>query len=63
MKFSMKAIACALLSILTIAAATVLSMSVKTCHGLTLYQILTGAIANMYIGDCINKFYKWVARQ
>lgn len=62
MKFSMKAIACALLSILTIAAATVLSMSVKTCHGLTLYQILTGVIANLCIGDWIYKLYKWIAK-
>lgn len=62
MKFSMKAITCTLLVILAIAAATVLSMSVKTCHGLALYQILTGAIANLCIGDWIYKFYKWIEK-
>ena len=63
MKFNLKANTCTLLLILAIAAVTALSVNIKTCHGFTLYQILTGAMANLYIGDCIHKFYKWIARQ
>jgi hypothetical protein len=62
MNFNLKATTCTSLLILAVVAATVLSVNIKTCHGLTLYQILTGAIANLYIGDCIYKFYKWIAK-
>lgn len=62
MKFNMKATICTSLLILAITAVTVLSVNIKTCHGLALYQILTGVIANLCIGDWIYKLYKWIAK-
>ena len=56
-----KAIVCAVLYAIVIIGALTCSFFVKNDEfGLSLYQLITGCIANAWLGCSVKKFYDWL---
>ena len=57
-----KARICTALLVVVMAVVLTGSFFVKNYHGITLYQIIIGAIAYLWIGEHIEKFYQWLIK-
>lgn len=57
-----KARICTALLVIVMAVVLTGSFFVKNVYGVTLYQIIIGAIAYAWIGDRIEKFYQWLIK-
>lgn len=57
-----KARLCTALLVLVLAIVLTASFFVKNYYGITLYQIIISAIAYLWIGERIEKFYKWLLK-
>ena len=57
-----KARLCTALLVLVLTIVLTASFFVKNCYGITLYQIIIGAIGYLWIGERIEKFYKWLLK-
>lgn len=57
-----KARICTALLVVVMAVVLVGSFFVKNYYGITLYQIIIGAIAYLWIGEHIEKFYQWLIK-
>ena len=57
-----KARVCTALLLVVIAVVLIGSFFVKSYYGFSLYQLIIGAIGYMWIGEHIEKFYKWLIK-
>ena len=57
-----KARLCTALLIIVIAIMLTASFFVKSYYGFSLYQLIIDAIAYLWIGDHIKKFYQWLIK-
>jgi hypothetical protein len=57
-----KARLCTALLVLVLTILLTTSFFVKNYYGITLYQIIIGAIGYLWIGERIEKFYKWLLK-
>ena len=57
-----KARLCTALLVIVLTIVLTASFFVKNYYEVTLYQIIIGAIAYLWIGDHIEKFYKWLIK-
>lgn len=57
-----KARICTALFIIALAVALTTSFYVKSRYGFSLYDVIISAIAYSWIGECIEKFYKWLIK-
>jgi hypothetical protein len=58
-----KARLCTALLVLVVAVVLTASMFIKNDeYGISLYQIIIGAIGFMWIGEYIEKFYEWLSK-
>ena len=57
-----KARVCTALLVIAMTVVLTASFFVKNEYGISLYQIIIGAIGYMWIGEHIEKFYKWLLK-
>lgn len=57
-----KARLCTALLVIVMAVVLTASFFVKSPYGFSLYQVIMSAIAYLWIGDHINKFYQWLVK-
>lgn len=55
-----KAIICTALIVVAMTVVLTTSFFIKNYYGVTLYQIIISAIAYLWIGEHIEKFYEWL---
>lgn len=55
-----KAIICTILYVVVLIGIMAGSLMIKNEYGISLYNIITGVIANIWIGCSVEKFYKWL---
>lgn len=58
-----KAIICTSLLIIAMSVVLTASYFVKSHYGFSLYQLIIGAIAYLWVGDHIEKFYNWLRKE
>jgi hypothetical protein len=57
-----KARLCTALLVLVLTIVLTASLFVKSYYGFSLYQLILGAIGYLWIGERIEKFYKWLLK-
>ena len=57
-----KARLCTALLVLVLTVVLTASFFVKSYYGFSLYQLILGAIGYLWIGERIEKFYKWLIK-
>lgn len=57
-----KARLCTTLFIIVLGVALTASFYVKSRYGFSLYDVIISTIAYLWIGECIEKFYKWLIK-
>lgn len=57
-----KARLCTALLVLVLTVVLTASFFVKSYYGFSLYQLILGAIGYLWIGERIEKFYKWLLK-
>jgi hypothetical protein len=58
-----KARLCTALLVIVLTIALTASFFVKSYYGFSLYQLILGAIGYLWIGERIEKFYKWLLKE
>lgn len=59
-----KAILCTVLYIIVLVVSLTASFFIKNNeYGISLYQLITGVIANAWLGCSVEKFYKWLLKE
>lgn len=59
-----KAIVCTVLYAIVLVVSLIASFFIKNnAYGISLYQIITGMIANAWLGCSVEKFYKWLLKE
>ena len=59
-----KAIICTILYTIVLVVLLTASFFIKNNeYGISLYQIITGVIANAWLGCSVEKFYKWLLKE
>jgi hypothetical protein len=57
-----KARLCTALLVIVLTIVLTASFFVKSYYGFSLYQLILGAIGYLWIGEHIEKFYKWLLK-
>lgn len=58
-----KAVICTILYVIVISVIMTVSWFVRNEElGISLYQLIVGIIANMYLGNSVVKFYEWLTK-
>lgn len=59
-----KAVICTILYVIVITVVLTASFFIKSVvNGISLYQLIVGAIGNMWLGSSVAKFYDWLRKQ